>query len=96
MAGASGVIGTRVVARLERDGHDVAAASRATGVDVVRGDGLADALAGAGALVDVTNAPSSEPDAVMAFFTAAATNLVEAARAAGARHYVALSIVGVG
>lgn len=93
--GASGLIGTKVVQTLVREGHDVVAASRSSGVDVITGAGLAEALGGADALVDVTNSPSFEADAVMAFFTASATNLVEAARAAGVGHYVALSIVGV-
>jgi len=95
VVGASGLIGSMVVALLEADGHDVVAASRSSGVDVVTGAGLADALAGADALVDVLNAPSFEADAVMAFFTTATTNLVEEARRAGVGHYVALSIVGV-
>lgn len=71
------------------------AASRSSGVDVRSGAGLADALAGADALVDVTNSPAVEPDAVMAFFTASATNLAEAAGRAGVGNYVVLSIVGV-
>ena len=95
VVGASGLIGTKVVEHLGREGHDVVAASRSSGVDVLTGAGLADALAGAGALVDVTNSPSFDDDAVMRFFTASATNLVEAARAAGVAHYVGLSIVGV-
>jgi len=95
VVGASGLIGGKVVALLLADGHEVVAASRASGADVVTGAGLADALAGADALVDVTNSPSFEADAVLAFFTASATNLVEAARAQGVGHYVALSIVGV-
>lgn len=93
--GASGLIGTKVVELLQREGRNVVAASRASGVDVISGAGVADALAGADALVDVTNSPSFEADAVMAFFTTSATNLVEAARAAGVGHYVVLSIVGV-
>ncbi len=95
VVGASGLIGTKVVERLTAEGHDVVAAARSTGVDVLSGAGLADALAGADALVDVTNSPSFEADAVMAFFTTAAGNLVAAAKAAGVDHYVALSIVGV-
>jgi uncharacterized protein YbjT (DUF2867 family) len=95
VVGASGLIGTKVVEALKADGNDVVAASRSSGVDVLAGTGLADALAGADALVDVTNSPSFEADAVMAFFTTSATNLVRAARAAGVDHYVALSIVGV-
>ncbi|MGH2417629.1 MAG: SDR family oxidoreductase [Candidatus Limnocylindria bacterium] len=95
VVGASGLIGTKLVEVLRSQGHDVVASSRSSGVDVVTGAGLADALAGADALVDVTNSPSFEADAVMAFFTTSATNLVEAARRAGVGHYVALSIVGV-
>jgi uncharacterized protein YbjT (DUF2867 family) len=95
VVGASGLIGTKVVEALTADGNDVIAASRSSGVDVLTGAGLADALAGADALVDVTNSPSFEADAVMSFFTRSATNIAEAARAAGVGHYVALSIVGV-
>jgi uncharacterized protein YbjT (DUF2867 family) len=62
---------------------------------VVTGDGLADALSGADALVDVLNSPSFEDGPVMEFFTTATTNLVDAAKRAGVGHYVALSIVGV-
>jgi uncharacterized protein YbjT (DUF2867 family) len=93
--GASGLIGTKVVELLKDQGHDVVASSRSSGVDVLTGEGLADALAGADALVDVTNSPNLEGGPAMEFFTASATNLVEAARRAGVRHYVALSIVGV-
>ena len=58
-------------------------ASRSTGLDVLTGAGLAEALAGADALVDVTNSPSFADDDVMAFFTTSTTNLVAAARDAG-------------
>jgi uncharacterized protein YbjT (DUF2867 family) len=95
VAGASGLIGTKVVELLKSQGHDVVAASRSSGVDALTGSGLADALAGAEALLDVTNSPAFEADAVMDFFTRSAGNLVEAARAAGVGHYVVLSIVGV-
>jgi uncharacterized protein YbjT (DUF2867 family) len=95
VVGASGLIGTKVVEALKADGNEVTAASRSSGVDVLTGAGLADALSGADALVDVTNSPSFEADAVMSFFTTSASNLVEAARATGVGHYVALSIVGV-
>jgi uncharacterized protein YbjT (DUF2867 family) len=93
--GATGLIGSKVVDLLKRDGHDVVAASRATGADVLTGAGLADALTGAYVLVDVTNAPSFEDDPVMDFFTRSSANLVAAAKEAGVGHYVALSIVGV-
>jgi uncharacterized protein YbjT (DUF2867 family) len=93
--GASGLIGTKVVDLLTADGHDVVAASRSTGVDVLTGEGLTEALSGADALVDVANSPSFEDDPVMEFFSTSTTNLVAAAKAAGVGHYVALSIVGV-
>ena len=95
VVGASGLIGTKVAEDLRSAGHDVVAASRSTGLDVLTGEGLADALAGADALVDVTNSPSFEPEAVMQFFTTSATNIARAAKEAGVGHYVALSIVGV-
>jgi uncharacterized protein YbjT (DUF2867 family) len=95
VVGASGLIGTKVVEVLRSEGHDVVASSRSSGVDVLTGEGLADALAGADALVDVTNSPSFEAGPVMEFFTTSATNLVDTARRAGVGHYVALSIVGV-
>ena len=95
VVGASGLIGTKVVASLRAAGNDVVASSRSSGVDVLTGEGLADALADADALVDVTNSPSFEAGPVMEFFTTSATNLVDAARRAGVAHYLALSIVGV-
>jgi uncharacterized protein YbjT (DUF2867 family) len=93
--GAGGLVGGKVVELLRGRDHEVVAASRSSGVDVLTGAGLPDALTGADTLVDVLNSPSFGADEVMAFFTASATNLVAAARAAGMRHYVALSIVGV-
>jgi len=92
--GATGLIGSKVVDLLQRDGHHVVAASRASGADVLTGEGLTDALAGADVLVDVTNSPSFDDDAVMDFFTRSSANLVSAAEESGVRHYVALSIVG--
>ncbi len=93
--GATGLIGSQVVGLLTAAGHDVVSAARSTGVDVLTGAGLSDALAGAEVLVDVTNSPSLEDEPVLAFFSTSSTNLVGAAKAAGVRHYVALSIVGV-
>jgi uncharacterized protein YbjT (DUF2867 family) len=92
--GASGLIGKDVVALLSEAGHQTVAASRRSGVDVLTGEGLAEALSGADVLVDATNSPSFDDDAVMQFFTTATTNLVEAAKSAKIGHYVALSIVG--
>jgi uncharacterized protein YbjT (DUF2867 family) len=92
--GASGLIGTKVVELLTAAGHQAVAASRNSGVDVLTGEGLGDALAGADALVDVVNSPSFEDDPVMQFFTTSTTNQVAAAKTASVGHYVALSIVG--
>lgn len=93
--GATGQIGSQVVRLLAADGHDVVGASLSTGVDVLTGEGLEAAMAGAAVLVDVLNSPSFEDDPVMQFFTTSSANLVKAASAAGVGHYVALSIVGV-
>jgi uncharacterized protein YbjT (DUF2867 family) len=95
IVGASGLIGTKVTKLLNDEGHDVIASSRSTGVDVLTGAGLADALAGADVLVDVTNSPILEGGPAMEFFSTSTPNLVDAARGAGVGHYVALSIVGV-
>ncbi|MFM0342552.1 SDR family oxidoreductase [Paraburkholderia sp. RL17-347-BIC-D] len=92
--GGSGLIGSRLVALLSEAGHEALPASPRTGVNSVTGDGLSDALAGADVVVDVTNAPSWEPQAVLDFFRTSARNLGNAEAAAGVRHHVALSIVG--
>ncbi len=90
----SGLIGSKLVARLRELGHEVLAASPRSGVDAVTGAGLAEALAGAEVVVDVANAPAWEPAAVRDFFERAGRNLQAAEAAAGVRHHVALSIVG--
>lgn len=92
--GGSGLIGSRLVTLLGKAGHTAVAASPRTGVNAVTGEGLSNALAGADVVVDVTNAPSWEPQAVLDFFRTSARNLGKAEVAAGVRHHVALSIVG--
>ncbi|MBX3606615.1 MAG: SDR family oxidoreductase [Piscinibacter sp.] len=92
--GGTGLIGTRLAALLRQAGHRVTPASPSTGVDSVRGTGLDDVLAGAQVVVDVTNAPSFAPADVLAFFQASTGHLLAAARRAGVRHLVALSVVG--
>src|SRR3954465_15780789 len=82
VVGGSGLIGSKLVAMLLHDGHDVVAASRRSGVDVVSGGGLAAALKGACVFVDVTNAPSFEDAAVMKFFKTSTHNLLTAEAAA--------------
>ena len=92
--GGSGLIGSRLIKLLGEAGHEALPASPRTGVNSVTGEGLSNALAGADVVVDVTNAPSWEPQAVLDFFRTSARNLGKAEAAAGVRHHVALSIVG--
>jgi len=92
--GGSGLIGSQVIANLTELGHDAVSASPRSGVDTVTGEGLAEAIAGAHAVVDVSNSPSFDDEPVLHFFTASTRNLLAAERAAGVRHHVALSIVG--
>jgi uncharacterized protein YbjT (DUF2867 family) len=92
--GGTGRIGRNVVGRLQALGHDPVAASPATGVDTITGEGLADVMSGADAVVDVSNAPVWEDDAVREFFTTSSRNLLAAERKAGVKHHLAVSIVG--
>ena len=92
--GGSGLIGTKLVRNLRQLGHEAIAASPSTGVDTLTGRGLAEALEGAEVVVDVSNSPSFEDKVVLDFFQTSTGTLLAAAKAAGVRHYVALSIVG--
>jgi uncharacterized protein YbjT (DUF2867 family) len=92
--GGTGLIGSRLVNALRRSGVDAVAASPNTGVNSVTGEGLREALQGAQVLVDVSNAPDWEDDAVMRFFQTSSRNLLAAEAAAGIGHHVALSVVG--
>lgn len=92
--GASGLIGSQVIAQLGELGHEAVAASPRSGVNAVTGEGLAEALAGAHTVVDVANSPSWADDDVLRFFTTSSSNLLAAERNAGVQHHVALSIVG--
>jgi uncharacterized protein YbjT (DUF2867 family) len=94
--GGTGLIGSKVVALLEEHGHEAVAASPATGVDTLTGEGVDAALAGADVVVDVSNSPSFADDAVLAFFETSTRTLLAAEAAAGVGHHVALSIVGTG
>ncbi|MET0275029.1 MAG: SDR family oxidoreductase [Phenylobacterium sp.] len=92
--GGTGLIGSKLVAKLRERGHDAVAAAPDTGVNTLTGEGLAEALAGAQVVVDVANSPSFEDQAVMDFFVTSSRNLLAAEAAAGVQHHVALSIVG--
>ena len=92
--GGTGLIGSKLVSRLREQGHEAVAASPGTGVDTVTGQGLAEALAGAQVVVDVSNAPDWGDAAVMDFFQTSTRNILAAETAAGVGHHVALSVVG--
>jgi uncharacterized protein YbjT (DUF2867 family) len=92
--GGSGLIGTKVASILRQRGHEVVAASPASGVNTITGEGLAGALTGAHVVVDVANSPSFEDRAVLEFFQTSGRNLLAAEAAAGVKHHVALSVVG--
>jgi uncharacterized protein YbjT (DUF2867 family) len=92
--GGTGLIGSKVVERLKLQGHKVVAAAPNSGVNTLTGEGLAEALAGATVVVDVSNSPSLEEKAAMDFFQTAGRNIVAAEAEAGVRHHVALSVVG--
>jgi uncharacterized protein YbjT (DUF2867 family) len=92
--GGTGLIGSKLVAKLGQQGHEAVPASPRSGVNALTGEGLAAALAGAQVVVDVSNSPSWEPAAVLDFFERSTGNLVAAETAAGVNHHVALSIVG--
>jgi uncharacterized protein YbjT (DUF2867 family) len=92
--GGTGLIGSKLVACLKEEDHEAIAASPDTGINTLTGEGLAEVLEGASVVVDVSNSPSFEDEAVMDFFTTSTTNLLAAAAEAGVRHYVALSVVG--
>ncbi|NYE21474.1 SDR family oxidoreductase [Microbacterium immunditiarum] len=92
--GGTGLIGSKVVAKLREHGHDAVAAAPNTGVNTITGEGVAEALAGADVVVDVSNSPSFEESAVLEFFTTSTRNLIAAEKEAGVGHHVALTIVG--
>jgi uncharacterized protein YbjT (DUF2867 family) len=92
--GGSGLIGSKLTARLRQLGHEVNAASPSSGVNTLTGEGLAAALAGTDVVVDVANSPSFEDKAVLEFFEKSGRNLLAAEAAAGVKHHVALSVVG--
>lgn len=94
VAGGSSPVGRMVCELLRRSRHDVVVASRSAGVDPVTGERLADAMAGAEAVVDASFVPPLEDDAAAACVRASTFNLLAAGAAAGVRHHVALSLVG--
>ncbi|MEU9457040.1 SDR family oxidoreductase [Streptomyces sp. NPDC048277] len=92
--GGTGLIGSKLVGKLDKYGHEAVAASPNTGVNTLTGEGLAEALRGASVVVDVSNSPSWADDDVMNFFRTSTANLLKAEADAGVTHHVALSVVG--
>lgn len=96
VVGGNGLVGRNVVRRLRASGHDVSAASRASGVDITTCAGLPEALAGTEVVVDVTNSPVRDGPTSFEFFKTGGMNLLEAEADAGVKHHVSLSVVGTG
>ena len=94
VVGATGRVGRHVAGLLAADGHDVVAIARSRGVDVITGQGLAEALEGVDSVVDAATGPSPEEGAATEFFTTATRNLQAAGQAAGVRQIVVVSIIG--
>src|SRR5215467_11262482 len=92
--GGTGLIGSKLVAKLDEQGHEAVPASPNSGVNSITGEGLSEVMEGAQVVVDVSNAPNWEDNAVMDFFTTSTRNVLEAEKAAGIGHHVALSVVG--
>jgi uncharacterized protein YbjT (DUF2867 family) len=92
--GGTGLIGSKLVAKLAAQGHDAVPASPGTGVNTLTGEGLTGALVDADVVVDVSNSPSFEDTAVLEFFETSTRNILDAEAAAGVGHHVALSVVG--
>ena len=92
--GGTGLIGSKVIAKLSERGYEAVSASPNSGVNTLTGEGLAEVLEGASVVVDVSNSPSFEDAAVMEFFQTSTRNLLKYEAAAGVGHHVALSIVG--
>jgi uncharacterized protein YbjT (DUF2867 family) len=94
VAGATGRVGHHVVDVLEEGGHEVVQMSRATGVDVVTGEGLREALAGVDSIVDAAAWPTNEQKPATDFFLASSRNLQEEGERAGVQRIVVVSIIG--
>src|SRR5262245_17362375 len=93
--GGTGLIGSKTIPILRQRGHDAIPASPNTGVNTITGEGLKEAIAATQVVIDLSNSPSFEDKAVLEFFQTSSRNLLAAEAAAGVRHHVALSIVGI-
>lgn len=94
VVGGSGLIGDKVMAALRKAGHKPVPASPAFEIDAFTAEGLDEAMTGADVVVDVSNVPVWRDEKVREFFTTVTRNAPAAGRRAGARHHVALSVLG--
>jgi uncharacterized protein YbjT (DUF2867 family) len=94
VAGATGRVGRHTVEVLEEAGHDVVPMSRSTGVDVVTGDGLSEALEGVETIIDAASWPTNDQEPATEFFLASSRNLQEEGERAGVQRIVVVSIIG--
>src|SRR5688572_15321638 len=92
--GGTGLIGSRLVGRLRHGGHEVVAASPASGINTITGDGLPEAMEATQVVIDASNSPSLDDKGALDFFLTSGTNLMAVERAAGVAHHLVLSIVG--
>ena len=92
--GGTGLIGSKLVSKLQAYGHEAIAASPNSGVNTLTGEGLEEVLKAAEVVVDVSNSPSFDEEVAMNFFNTATSNLIQYGKTAGLQHYVALSVVG--
>lgn len=92
--GGSGLIGSKVVTNLRQLGYEVLVGAPSTGINTLTGEGLAGAVKGAQVVIDLSNSPSFEDQAVLDFFETSGRNLLAAEEAAGVKHHIALSVVG--
>src|SRR6476646_6943078 len=92
--GGTGLVGSALLGKLKDQGHQAVAASRSTGVDIATGQGLAEVLKGADAVIDTSNARSSDPVEMQEFFRHSGRVLLDAAKRAGVKHHIVLSMLG--
>jgi uncharacterized protein YbjT (DUF2867 family) len=94
VAGATGMVGMRLVRAAEAVGLDVRGMSRRQGVDLFSGVGVHEALEGAEVVVDVVQSPTLDEAEATHFFRRVAVILGRGAQRAGVERLVVLSVIG--
>src|SRR5262245_9103799 len=92
--GGTGLIGSKVVAKLLQHGQEAVPASPRLGINSMTGEGLPEAMEGTSVVIDVSNSPNFEYATALEFFQTSTRHLLAAERAGGVKHHVALSVVG--